>query len=68
MPMKREIDMEEFRSMARWQKPLKPVEEVAAAVKDGSKLVLEESTFSDPGGDYSAVYLDGENVLYIPGY
>lgn len=44
----------------------------AAAIKEamskGSKVEMEESSFSDPGGDYCAVLVDGRRVATIDGY
>jgi len=47
-----------------------PLADIKKATEEGRKLTLEESTFSDPGPDYSAVYLEGtpSPILYIPGY
>ena len=68
MPQKKNITIAQFEEMTRFRKPLKPIEEIKEAVEKGEELVLEESSFSDPGPDYSAVYLGNTNVLYIPGY
>ena len=40
------------------------------AVAKGRTLTLEESSFSDLGADYSALYIEGEptSVIYVPGY
>jgi hypothetical protein len=43
-------------------------EDIQRAVDDGAKLELEESEFSDPGDDYSALLLDGKRVGYCAGY
>lgn len=43
-------------------------EEIAEAVANGGVLEIEESSFSDPGPDFSRILLDGKEVGYIPGY
>jgi len=46
----------------------KPLEEVVAAVKAGGVLVMQESSFSDPGDDCCRVLLNGQEIAYISGY
>ena len=72
MPMRRDISFEELERIAKGMRknPTMKVEDIRKAVEEGRKLTLEESAFSDPGPDYSAVYLEGvpTSILYIPGY
>jgi len=72
MPMRRDIAFVEFERIFKGmhKSPTMPLEDIKKAVLEGKKLTLEESGFSDPGPDYSAVYLEGvpTSILYIPGY
>ena len=37
-------------------------------MNSGEQLIFEESLFSDPGEDYTALYLGKKRVGYWPGY
>ena len=42
--------------------------EIVNDVAHGMELEVEESSFSDPGEDYSALYVGTKQVGYWPGY
>lgn len=77
MAQRREVSLEEGTNSFGMKLSV-PKDEIAAALKDGGKLVMEESEFSDPGDDYSALYLfrapaddtscGGERVGFCAGY
>lgn len=42
--------------------------EAADRIGQGERLEIEESQFSDPGEDYSALYLNDEQIGFWRGY
>lgn len=70
MPRRTELSLEDLKSDWQYMRKLTmPIEEVEKAVKEGAKLTLEETVFSDPS-DYIAIFLSGRDssIVYIPGY
>jgi hypothetical protein len=41
---------------------------VAKALAEGKKVEWEHSTFTDPGGDYNKILVDGQAVYHESGY
>jgi len=44
------------------------VEAVERSLKDGRKVELEHTSFSDPGPDETRIIIDGIKLFTIPGY
>lgn len=44
------------------------VSRVEKALRDGRRVELEHTSFSDPGPDETRVLIDGSRVLTLPGY
>jgi len=69
MPMKSEATVNDVARFDSFHMLKKHVEEIIKRMKRGEKLLLVESSFSDPGEDYSALEFEGgERVGYWPGY
>jgi len=59
--------LKETRALAMFA-PSSVLEAVEQAVKDGRKVEMEHTSFSDPGPDESRVLIDGIRLYTIPGY
>lgn len=69
MPTKREITVDELRFYTTFSsKQTLDFSEISQAVAAGKSLELIQSTFSDPGADYSEIRLDGRVLLRVNGY
>ena len=72
MPRRTTIDLEQALPLLHFERSKERRVEVTMALEravvSGIPIVLEESSFSDPGKDYSALYAGSEQVLYIAGY
>jgi hypothetical protein len=73
MPNIREISYNEFLDLSRrYGEPLtnEALGEIKKQVLEGKKLTISESAFSDPGPDFSEVFLEGQSspLVHIRGY
>jgi len=68
MPKRRPGNMTDVNSFDRWGKLKVTPKEISERVGGGEELFYEESLFSDPGEDYTALYLGNEQVGYWEGY
>ena len=69
MATRRPMTVTEYKNFIRFGcKDPMPADEVQRKVEAGSTLVKVESSFTDPGDDYCAVELDGQQIAYVPGY
>ena len=68
MAMKREGTIDQVKDFSRCGKLSISVEEVEKRIASGEKLVYEASQFSDPGPDWTALYLGDQKIGYWEGY
>ena len=66
MPQRTKVDSATLQQLKDFYR-LSVTEEIQEAYDDG-ELVLETSLFSDPGEDYSALYIGNRQIKYWPGY
>lgn len=68
MPNQRQGTIADVHSFARAKKLYKPVEELEKRVENGEDVTVVESSFSDPGDDYTALHVGNECVGYWQGF
>lgn len=73
MPYTVATDLNHLRDYERAKKLTMPMEEVEKKIDAGAELIQECSSFSDPGDDWTAMWLeypDGskECIAFWPGY
>ena len=68
MPIQRQGTIADLNRFDAAKKLHKPVGELKARIENGEEVIIVESSFSDPGGDYTALHVGDECVGYWPGY
>jgi hypothetical protein len=68
MPQGRPGTENDLNSFDRAGKLTLPLSQIQERMEKGEKLIYQESLFSDPGQDYTALFLGGEQVGFWPGY
>jgi hypothetical protein len=68
MPRRREATKADVEQFNAFRKTRLTVEQFEESKRRGDKVEFEESLFSDPGDDYTALYVNGTRVGHWSGY
>ena len=68
MPRYRNIRLSEAKAYATFAGSKLDFDAIAREVEAGKTLELVESSFKDPGPDYTEIRLDGKVLVHVAGY
>lgn len=68
MPRRREATLDDIRAFHAFGKTSMTPDEFEIAKARGIRIEFEESSFSDPGEDWTAIYLGGRCIGRWEGY
>jgi hypothetical protein len=68
MPKRTPADINIAENFAAYGNLRIPLDEVKRRMEQGEELIYEESLFSDPGDDWTALYFGSQCIGYWEGY
>lgn len=68
MPYRKDVSIADLTLWDKFGKLKRSVEEIVERVRTGAKLEVEHSSMTDPGDDWSRLWLNEEEIGYMPGY